>query len=182
MLLLGCRPAGRTTEQHDVFFGIGNSARELVPALKAFWPEAGGSLHVDAWREVTRVGQYRIAVVPRNESQPAEAASLIHLYFLNLGGYKQAQFDEFHYKLLLIAPDSATAIRQARQTAFYKHTGFTGATAHVDDKYGVDVDELYQVRDILAPELKQAYRLQITPAPLGEEDVLHLGYFKLQKL
>ena len=30
MVLLGCRPPGRFTEQHDIFFGIGNSLKELV--------------------------------------------------------------------------------------------------------------------------------------------------------
>ncbi|MGN6440105.1 MAG: DUF1543 domain-containing protein [Agriterribacter sp.] len=33
MLLLGCKPAGRHTEQHDVFFGIGASLKDLIPDI-----------------------------------------------------------------------------------------------------------------------------------------------------
>jgi hypothetical protein len=40
MVILGCTPKGRFTEQHDVFFGIGSSLRELVPQMNDFWKEA----------------------------------------------------------------------------------------------------------------------------------------------
>ncbi|WP_325645076.1 DUF1543 domain-containing protein, partial [Chitinophaga sp.] len=40
MVVLGCTLEGRHTEQHDVFFGIGNQLSDLVPDMKAFWPEA----------------------------------------------------------------------------------------------------------------------------------------------
>ncbi len=54
MLLLGCRPEGRFTEQHDIFFGIGRNMAELKPAIKNFWKEAP-KIHVDVWREVNVV-------------------------------------------------------------------------------------------------------------------------------
>ena len=183
MLLLGCRPPGRHTEQHDVFFGIGNAVKDLVPQIKAFWPGAG-PLHVDAWREVTLVDGYRITVLPR-EQEAVLAGDAPSLYFMNLGGYLEAQFDEFHYKMLVVAPHKAAAIKKSKQTAFYKHTGFKGAPAHIDDQWGVAVDELYLVKDILPGQLKQQYSLQILPADPAleaQEDRLHLGYFKLNKL
>lgn len=46
MVLLGCRPKGRNTEQHDIFFGIADSLVELKPAMQLFWPDA--LLHIDA--------------------------------------------------------------------------------------------------------------------------------------
>lgn len=55
MVLLGCKPAGRHTEQHDIFFGVATSLKELVPEIKAFWKEGGDKIHIDAWREVTVV-------------------------------------------------------------------------------------------------------------------------------
>jgi hypothetical protein len=180
MLMLGCRPPGRNTEQHDIFFGIAPALKDLVPEIVAFWPEAKGNLHVDAWREVTHVDGYQIRVMPKDEADLAEGHD--QLFFLNLGGYKTGEFDEFHYKMLAIAPDKATAIKQARQTAFYKHTGFKGAASHIDDKFGVDVDELYQVKDILSEGVKQKYCLQIIKSKSDFEDELHLGYFKLHKL
>ncbi len=180
MLMLGCRPSGRNTEQHDMFFGIGEQVKDLVPAIKAFWPEAKGNIHVDAWREVTQVNGYSIAVVPREESATTESTG--KLFFLNLGGYKPNEFDEFHYKMLAVATDQAGAVQQAKQTAFYKHTGFKGATSHVDDKFGVDVDELHEVKDILPEDVKQHYSLLVKPSESNEEDEMRLGYFQLHKL
>ncbi|MDO6388748.1 DUF1543 domain-containing protein [Pontibacter sp. BT731] len=180
MLMLGCRPAGRNTEQHDMFFAIGEQVSDLVPAIKAFWPEAKGNIHVDAWREVTQVNGFRIKVVPK-EAIPAEAGS-DKLFFLNLGGYKPGEFDEFHYKMLAVAQDQAGAVQQAKQTAFYKHTGFKGATSHIDDKFGVDVDEVFEVKDILIAKDKQQFRLEVMPGIAGPEDEMHLGYFQLHKL
>ncbi|MFD2247466.1 DUF1543 domain-containing protein [Pontibacter ruber] len=181
MLMLGCRPEGRNTEQHDMFFSVGNTIKDLVPEIKAFWPEAKGNIHVDAWREVTQVNGYRITVVPKEGEATAEEAT-DKLFFLNLGGYKPGEFDEFHYKMLAVAGDQAGAIKQARETAFYKHTGFKGATSHIDDKFGVDVDELFQVKDILPEAVKQQYSLQVTASNTDVEDEMHLGYFQLHKL
>lgn len=182
MLLLGCRPAGRNTEQHDVFFGIGHAVKDLVPAVKAFWPEAKGNIHVDAWREVTQVNGFQVTVIAKEEAGKPADESAEKLFFLNLGGYKKAEFDEFHYKVLAVAKDQGEAIKQAKQTTFYKHTGINGAPSHIDDTFGVDIDELYQVKDILADDLKTKYSIQLTSGGTGASDELHLGYFKLNKL
>src|SRR5205809_7872825 len=64
MLLIGCTPPERNIEQHDVFFGIGESTRDLVPQMISFWP-GENRLHVDAWRTITRVSGYNIEVVPK---------------------------------------------------------------------------------------------------------------------
>jgi len=178
MALLGCRPPGRLTEQHDVFFGIAGSMKELVPAIQASWPEARGVLHVDAWRQVTQVGDFQIEVTERGL---VKETSPYRLFFINLGGYKPDEFDEFHYKMLVVAKDKAGAIRLAKQTAFYKHVGFKGAPAHIDDKYGVDVDEVHEMQEILSDEYKERYHLHITLGA-GAEDAVHLGYFVLHQL
>ena len=175
MLLVGASPPGRHTEQHDVFFGIANSMKELLPDVVAFWPEARGKLHIDAWREVTTVDGYKVTVL----RSPGHRDGT-QLFFINLGGYKPGEFEEFHYKMLVAAPDKNEAMRQSKQTAFFKHTGFEGATAHIDDKYGVDVDDIYAIREILPISMKASYSLTITPAlPDTPEDKLHLGYFRL---
>ena len=187
MVLAGCRPPGRYTEQHDIFFGIGASLSALVPALKAFWPEASKNLHVDAWREVTRQDGYAISVVPRvAAASPAggdpKVPAVPALFFINLGGYKKGEFDEFHYKMLIAGADKGVAIQQSKQTAFYKHTGFPGATSHVDDKYGVDVDDVHAIEDILPATMKEAWAIRLSPAGDEKTDEVHLGYFQLHKL
>jgi hypothetical protein len=177
MLLLGCKPPGRYTEQHDIFFGIATSLNELVPAILAAWPEAP-KIHIDAWREVTAVDGYKISIIEKNSAEPQKEK----LFFLNLGGYKPQEFEEFHYKMLSIAADKGTAITQAKATAFYKHTGFEGATSHIDDKYGVDVDDLYEIEEILPASLKERYSIGIVLDNTLERDEWHLGYTKLSSL
>lgn len=162
-----------------MFFGIAESMKDLIPQMKSFWPEAKGNIHVDAYREVTFVNGFSIKVIPKIKNQ--KDASSENLFFLNLGGYKPNEFEEFHYKVLAIAKSSGEAIQQAKQTAFYKHFGFKGATSHIDDKYGVDVDEVYNINDILNVELKEQYSLQIIKEK-APEDVLQIGYFPLKKL
>jgi hypothetical protein len=178
MVMLGCTPKGRFTEQHDIFFGIGNSLKELIPYMKAFWPEAKGKIHIDAWREVTVVDHFSITIEPKNTSATNEK-----LFFINLGGYKENEFEEYHYKTLAVAESLGLAGKKARATTFYKHFSFEGATSHIDDKYGIDVDDIHNVADILAPIFKESYSIRITPSgvPLIE-DQLHIGYLKIDKI
>ena len=61
-----------------------------------------------------------------------------HLFFLNLGGYRPGEFEELHYKMLVVSETSAKAITEAKQTAFYRAAGFKGAESHIDDKYTLD--------------------------------------------
>ncbi|HEY0668904.1 MAG TPA: DUF1543 domain-containing protein [Sphingobacteriaceae bacterium] len=181
MLLLGCKPKGRHIEQHDVFFGVAESVKDLVPDIIKFWPEANGNIHLDAYREVANVDGYTITV---HEKKPGttSGAGKMKLFFINLGGYKQNEFDEFHYKVLSIQEDKGMAVEVAKQTAFYQHTKFPGANSHIDDKYGVDVDDIFQIEDVLPPDVKEKYFLEIMESKSPGTDKLYLGYFKLDKL
>ncbi len=179
MVLIGCKPKGRHTEQHDMFFGIANELRDLKSEMKQFWPEAKGKMHVDGWREVTQVNGQNITIIEK--SKPSIAASH-QLYFINLGGYKKDEFEEFHYKMVIAATDMAKAISISKQSAFFKHTNFEGASSHVDDKYGVDVDDIYNVNEILNEATKTKYQINLSPASKLVNDELHLGYFKFDSL
>src|SRR6187549_1658689 len=167
MLLIGATPPERNIEQHDVFFGIGDSIKDLIPDVEAFWP-GNNKLHFDAWREVTSVNGYKVEVVLKNESSQN---SPFKLFFINLGGYKLNEFEEFHYKMIIAAADKSEAINSSKQTAFFRHTDFKGATSDVDDKY--------EITDILPAGTKEKYSILITPADSLAEDEINLGYFKL---
>ena len=184
MAIIGCTPKGRFTEQHDVFFGIGANMKDLIPQMINFWPEAEGKIHIDAWRRVTNVNGHAITIIPANGITETSPEGTMKLFFLNLGGYKPREFEEYHYKMLVAAPDVAEAIQESKQTAFYKHYDFEGATSHIDDKYGIDVDDLYVVKDILDPVYKEQYALSVSAEKENSlpEDELHIGYFKLDKL
>src|ERR1700744_5650103 len=184
MAVIGFRPNGRFTEQHDVFFGIAASMKALIPDMKAFWPEAKGNIHVDAWREVSNVNGHAISIIPNDGITESNRSHALNLYFLNLGGYKPGEFEEYHYKMLVVAKESAVAVQESKKTAFYKHAGFKGAASHIDDKFGIDVDDIHVVADILDVAYKQKFRLFITEQtePGLKEDELNIGYFRLDKL
>ncbi len=177
MVMLGCKPQGRFTEQHDIFFGIGSSLKELLPQMIEFWPEAKGKIHVDAYREVTHVDGYQIQVKKREQDTDPH-----QLFFLNLGGYKKNEFEEYHYKVLTITKSKSQAIKNAKESTFYKHCGFEGAPSHIDDKYGVDVDDIYTIEEILSDSIKQKYQLSFTKSSEKLEDKLHIGYLKIDNL
>lgn len=176
MILLGAKPAGRHTEQHDIFFGIGQSLKDCLPDMFTFWPEAKKKMHIDAWREVRMVNGFKVEVVPRLAN--AVEGQLVKLFFINLGGYRPAEFEEFHYKMVIAGVNKDAAIAQAKKTAFFRHCD----SPHVDDKYGVDVDDIYEISDILPFSIKDQYSLLITPANDAVEDEIHLGYLKSEQL
>ncbi|MVM29105.1 DUF1543 domain-containing protein [Spirosoma sp. HMF4905] len=184
MVLLGCKPQGRHVEQHDVFFGIGSSLNDLVPDMKAFWPEAAGKLHIDAWRKVTAVEGYQVRITPRTIAPTDETSQqqTSKLFFINLGGYQPNKFEEQHYVLLTVKSDRAAAFKEAKQTLFFKHNHFEKAVSHIDDKYGIDVDDLYQIEEILSLSQKDTYQIELLPASDLPEDPISLGYLKLSSL
>ena len=178
MIMLGCRPKGRYTEQHDIFFGIGNSLKDLIPSMNAFWPEAKGQIHIDAWREVTAVDDFKIDVVAKGTAIESKS----QLFFINLGGYKENEFEEYHYKVVTIGESLSEATKKAKATTFYKHCGFKGATSHIDDKFGIDIDDSFAIKEILSQNLIEHYELQITPIENLIEDTFHIGYLKIDKI
>lgn len=148
MILLGCKPLGRHTEQHDIFFGIADELKELVPAMRKFWPEAKGKIHLDAYRIVNYVDGYKVAIQPRNVPNIINDQQL---FFINLGGYQEGIFEELHYKMLLLGADKDLAVKNAKKSSFFKNY----ITPHIDDKYGVDVDDIFNIEEALPVDMKQ---------------------------
>ncbi len=177
MFLLGCKPKGRHTEQHDIFFTINDSLKNCIPDIIDFWPDAG-TIHIDSWREVTATEGYCIDVVPAKSTNKNKQK----LFFLNLGGYKPGEFEEYHYKMIVVAENKTIAIKKAKESTFYKHIGFKGAASHIDDKYGIDVDDFYNIEDILPESIKKKYRIRITENNRKLKDKLHIGYTNLDKI
>ena len=178
--MLGATPQGRHTEQHDIFFVIAESINDVKPNIQDFWPEAKDKIHIDAWREVTSVQGYQISVVEKQAD--AAPSSKQKLFFVNLGGYQENKFEEQHYVVLTVKENKSLAFKEAKETLFYQHNHIPGGTSHIDDKYGVDVDDLYEIEDILSAEQKEKYRISIVPAEGLAEDEFHLGYLTLSKL
>ena len=174
-LILGCKPTERNIEQHDAFFGIGDSLKSLLPQIENFWPD-GGKIHIDSWRAITHVDSCRIKIIDKPDRfVPTE----YKLFFLNLGGYKPNDLEEYHYKIFTVAKNKAAAIAHAKKTAFFQHNT---VNSHIDDKYGVDVDDVYEINDVLPVTLKNRYAVTIEKADNLIQDSLHIGYLKLSSL
>jgi Domain of Unknown Function (DUF1543) len=183
MVLIGCKPVGRHTEQHDIFFGIGVSLSSLVPAINHFWPEALDQWHIDAWREVSSVDGFSILIEERNRvAKMHETKEDNHLFFINLGGYKEHEFEEFHFKFLCVANNLEKAKVKAKKIGFYKSTGFKGATSHIDDRYGIDIDDAFQIEELLSDNDKENYQVKILADLNLKKDTIHLGYLPIKKL
>ncbi len=174
MILLGCKPEGRHTEQHDIFFGIANQVKDLVPAIHTFWPEAKGKIHLDAYRVINHVEGFKVEVIEKN----ASSNKTQRLFFMNLGGYQRNIFEELHYKMLIVDEEKSLAIKKAKESQFFKQY----FSPHIDDKYGVDVDDVFEIEEVLPEDMKTKYQLAFTPMNGLLEDEIILGYMPINKL
>jgi hypothetical protein len=86
-------------------------------------PEAKGRIHIDAWREVAVVDNFSIEITKKTAVNNATD----NLFFINLGGYKENEFEEYHYKILAVAESMELASKKPKRGTFYKHCGFEGA-------------------------------------------------------
>ena len=188
MVQLGGRPKGRLIEQHDVFFGVANQMSELIDDINNHWPEVNNKWHIDSYRAITKVGNHTIKLIESNNQ--VENDNGLKLFFINLGGYQQGSFEEFHHKLLIVADNQTDAIKQAKQSEFYqqftykdKDTPFNAAS-HIDDKFEVDIDDIYNVNDLVS-------NIQILIEPMihnshelanADEDKEYVGYLSIKNL
>jgi hypothetical protein len=177
-VILGATPKGRNIEQHDVFFGIAENLKDLVPDMKEFWKEAEGKIHVDCHQEVKFADGYEVEIVEKGGN-----ASEDQLFFLNLGGYKPGFFEEFHEQHLMVGLSMGEIVKRARGTEFYQTMGFEGAVSHIDDKHGVDIDDIFNVSDILPVHMKEKYSIVLKKSDAeNQENPMGLGYLKIDKI
>ena len=187
MVQLGGRPKGRLIEQHDIFFGVANEVSELIDDINHHWPEVRNKWHIDSYRAISKVDNYSVKLV--ESSNQVESANGLKLFFINLGGYQQGSFEEFHYKLLIVAATQADAIKQAKQSQFYKQFTYKdkdspfNAASHIDDKFEVDIDDIYNVNDLISN-----VRLLIEPMAndshelVNADDKEYVGYLSIKNL
>lgn len=177
-IILGATPKGRNIEQHDVFFGIAESLKDLVPDMKEFWKEAEGKIHLDCYQEVQFADGYEVEIVEKGEKTSEE-----QLYFINLGGYKKGFFEEFHEQHLMVGTSMGDIVKKAKTTEFYKTMGFEGAVSHIDDKHGVDIDDIFNVTDILPQKMKEKYSIVLKKSDVGDhKNPMGLGYLNIDKI
>ncbi len=206
-VLIGCTPKGRSIEQHDMLFAAANNLEEVKPLIKRFWNkdavkdtakmvkrllpgidttalekelEAGFAVrdkaHIDAWMKVEYANGYSIKL-----SRTAPENQLQKLYFINLGGYKEGEFEEFHKKLFVVANTPSDAFNALKTHPFMQDYSpeslGKGGSAHLDDRHKIDfeADDIICVSDAL--EGGYHIVLEKTEAATGNE--VAIGYIKL---
>ena len=188
MVQLGGRPKGRLIEQHDIFFGVANQVSELVDDINHHWPEVNNKWHIDSYRAITKVGNHTVKLI-ESDNQAANDNGL-KLFFINLGGYQRGSIEEFHHKLLIVADNQKDAIKQAKQSEFYQQLTFKdkdtpfNAASHIDDKFQVDIDDIYDVNDLVSniqiliePRIHNSHELTN-----ADEDKEYVGYLSIKNL
>jgi hypothetical protein len=173
MVLVGCRPNGRNTEQHDVFFGVAHTLEALIPQLQSFWP--GVKLHIDAYMCVENVAGYEVNC---NDTASTQSDTDQKLFFVNLGGYAPPDFEEYHKKLLIVARDIAEASSIAKEDTFYKSGSRNSSPvrSHIDDKF--ELDEIIAIQDLLPHARVLLTRSEGNP----EDSKPIIGYLPLSKI
>ena len=183
MVQLGGRPKGRLIEQHDIFFGVANQVSELVDDINHHWPEVKNKWHIDSYRAITKVDNYNVKLIESSDNSTEN--NELKLFFINLGGYQQGSFEEFHYKILIVAANQADAIKQAKQSEFYKQFTFKdtssafNAASHVDDKFEVDIDDIHNINDLIS---NVKILIELNTSVDMKEDKEHVGYLSIKNL
>ncbi|PZU85082.1 MAG: DUF1543 domain-containing protein [Chryseobacterium sp.] len=173
-VILGATPKGRNIEQHDVFFGVAERFEDLIPEMKSFWADT--KIHIDCYQEVRFADGFELKIVDNNSYRQEE-----QLFFINLGGYKPGHFEEFHEQHLMVGTSLSDVIKRVKQTEFYRTMGFANAVSHIDDKHGVDIDDIYNVQDLLSKNTKEKYSIIFEKSDIeNQENVMKIGYLKVQ--
>jgi len=126
-------------ELHDMRFVVGESLEATIPQLREAWWGKPGSLHIDAYAELTEVDGWQVEVV--QGAAPEEPRRT--LWFVNIGGYTPAMFGEQHHYLFLAGDERAKVWTRARNLS----PDWLGR--HKDNF--VSVDEVVEVNGLLDP-------------------------------
>ena len=59
----------------------------------------------------------------------------------------------------MVGKKMSEIIRRVKKTEFYKTMGFTNEESNIDDKYGVEIDDIYKGAYLLAAETKQKFTI-----------------------
>lgn len=205
-ILLGCKPKGRNVEQHDVLFGVARKLDDLSDTIKEFWyrtilseltaavkkvsPDIDTTalqsdlmatlsrrdkVHIDAWTQVRYVDGYRVTI--RRGPAP-ESEDSLKLFFVNLGGYRENEFEEYHKKLFMVATKVSDVFERIMTLDFMKEyspeaLGIAGG-AHLDDQYRIDMeaDDIVCVSEAIGDD----YVLILEPVDSHPADTMTVGY------
>ena len=158
--VLGGTAPGARTELHDVAFAVGTDIDAVHDQLLHSWFGEPRGLHVDAWAFLDSVAGYRIAL------KESAATNGLHLYFINIGGYRAGEFGERHAWGFFGAHNKTQAKAQAKRTLLQGHQ-----QTHRDDLYDID--------DCLPVARVGPWHIHLQPEETAKDPAVTNGYFPL---
>ena len=114
-------------EIHDIRFVAGEDLEATFPVLKQEWWGTPGSLHVDAYADLTRLPGWQVNV---QDTPPPDGGA--RLFFVNVGYYVAGRFGELHDYQFRVCDSEKTAWCEAK-AALGRQEGM-----HKDNLIGVD--------------------------------------------
>lgn len=125
--VLGGTAPGAHTELHDVAFAVGPDLEAVHDQLLDSWFGNPHGLHVDAWMFLDHVEGYRVRL---DRTPPTNG---LHLYFINIGGYRPGEFGERHAWWVFGGTGKAEVKARAKQTLLQD-----GSEIHKDNLHDID--------------------------------------------
>ncbi|WP_425363266.1 DUF1543 domain-containing protein [Candidatus Tisiphia endosymbiont of Hybos culiciformis] len=159
---LGGKIEGCNIEIHDVVFVIGKSNIDMSQQIKSKWVGIPESLHIDSWFIADTIDGFNIHI---HETKPTVSEN--HLFFVNLGSYKNNSFGECHFMTLVVAQSRSKAIEKAREKAPKNEE-----MQHSDNIY--DIDECIRISKV------SNYYIVLEHTGIKKESSIINGYQKLK--
>lgn len=125
---IGGSTATSLIEVHDVRFAAAEKMEDAYDGIRDSWWGTPESLHLDCWGELTSADGHNISLQKTPQAYDGK------LWFVNLGGYADGDFNELHKNIFVVAPTSSKAKVRALKTIL--------------DWKGHHKDELYEVEGI----------------------------------
>lgn len=158
--VLGGTAPGARTELHDVAFAVGSGIEAVHDQLLDSWFGDPHGLHVDAWCFLDSVAGYNVRL------EAAPATNNLHLYFVNIGGYRAGEFGERHAWGFFGGPGKADAKARARATL-------------LRDADATHKDDLHDVDDCLRIAQVHGWHVHLAPDAHAQPAAVTNGYCPL---
>jgi hypothetical protein len=123
-------------EVHDVRFAAAERMEDAYDGIRDSWWGTPESLHLDCWGELTSADGHNITL----QKTPQQRGD--KLWFVNLGGYADGDFNELHKNIFVVAPTASKAKIRALKTIL----DWKGR--HKDEIF--EVEGIASIDDILA--------------------------------
>jgi hypothetical protein len=170
VVLLGGYNPGDMIESHNLFIGVGDELKSLLPQMKKSWP---GVTHVDGYMILKHVDGFNIEI--KAGSPPAFGFPM--LVVGNIGFYKEGKFAEFHNLIPFVLTGEHDSISEKlkRDPDFLEGQGLDERfRSHLDDKHTItafDIDDIIDVQKKIP-----GYKVELVPSKTKTGNVLKMGY------